>query len=152
MKMIFTATLCLGVALLFFGCGGAATNTTTNTATVKNTTTTTTTNTATGNSTTTTTSNTATSSDSAKVSSDSAEPGTGVPECDEYIKKYEACLTKIAKSAPQVEGPMKTAFEQQRSAFKTAAATAAGKATLSGTCKQAIDTAKTATKAYACDW
>jgi hypothetical protein len=154
MKMIFTVALCLGVALLFIGCGGAATNNaTTNTATTKNTSTTTAnTSTAANTSGSTTTASNAASSDSAKVSSDSAEPGTGVPECDEYIKKYEACLTKIAKSAPQVEGPMKTAFEQQRSAFKTAAATAAGKATLSGTCKQAIDTAKTATKAYACDW
>lgn len=76
----------------------------------------------------------------------------GVAECDEYIAKYEACLTKIAEKAPQVQTAMKTSFEQQRNAFKQAAANPASKATLPATCKQAIDTAKQATGAYACTW
>jgi hypothetical protein len=76
----------------------------------------------------------------------------GVPECDEYIKKYEACLTKIAAKAPQVEGPMKSAFQAQRNGFKTAASTPQGKATLASTCKQAMETAKSSTAAYSCDW
>jgi len=147
---ILATALCLGVAMLFIGCGGAATNNATaNTAVVKNTATTTT-NTTTSNSATTTAAN-STGSDASKAT-DSAAAGTGVPECDEYIKKYEACLSKIAKSAPQVEGAMKQAFEAQRSGFKSAAATATGKATLPGTCKQAMETAKTATKSYSCDW
>ena len=76
----------------------------------------------------------------------------GVPECDEYIKKYEACLTKIAKDAPQAQPGMKTAFEQQRNAFKQVAANAQSKATLPATCKQAIETAKQSTAAYKCEW
>lgn len=76
----------------------------------------------------------------------------GVPECDEYIAKYEACLTKIAEKAPQVQTAMKTAFEQQRSAFKQAAANPTSKATLPATCKQAIESVKQATGAYACTW
>ena len=152
-KALWTAVLCLGVAMLFIGCGGAD-----NTATTKNTSAsntaanhsiTTVPNTAASNSTTSTASNSA-SSDAKKT--DAGDPDTGVAECDEYIKKYETCLTKIAKAAPQVEGPMKQAFEAQRTGFKTAASNPATKATLSSTCKQAMETAKTATKAYACEW
>lgn len=76
----------------------------------------------------------------------------GVPECDEYIKKYEACLTKIAEKAPQAQPGLKTAFEQQRNGFKQAASTADGKKALGPQCKQMIETAKTSTSAYACSW
>lgn len=76
----------------------------------------------------------------------------GVPECDEYIKKYEACLTKIAAKAPAVEGPMKQAFETARNGWKSAAANPASKATLGSACKQAMETAKTSTSVYACEW
>ena len=76
----------------------------------------------------------------------------GVAECDEYIKKYEACLTKIAEKAPQAQPGMKTAFEQQRSAFKQAASTEQGKASLATTCKQAIESAKTSTASFSCAW
>lgn len=81
-----------------------------------------------------------------------ATDSVGVAECDEYIKKYEACLTKIAAKAPQVEPSMKTAFKAQRDGFKQAAANPASKATLASTCKQAIETAKASTSAYACEW
>ena len=76
----------------------------------------------------------------------------GVAECDEYIKKYEACLTKIAAKAPAVEGPMKQAFETARKGWKDAAANPAGKASLASACKQAMDTAKASTSVYACEW
>jgi len=81
-----------------------------------------------------------------------AGDSVGVPECDDYIKKYEACLTSVAAKAPQAEGPLKTAFAAQRDGFKKAAATPAGKATLAGICKQAVDTAKASTSAYGCAW
>lgn len=119
-----------------------------------------------GSTTTTTTTNTANNvskpadttkpADTAKP--DAAKPETastdsvGVPECDEYIKKYEACLTKIAKQAPQVEPSMKSAFQQQRDGFKQAAANPASKASLASTCKQAIETAKQSTASYTCEW
>lgn len=77
---------------------------------------------------------------------------TGVAECDEYIENYEACLTKIAAKVPQIEPAMRTAFEQQRKAFKDAAANPQSKAGLSSGCKQAIDTAKQSTGTYGCAW
>jgi hypothetical protein len=75
-----------------------------------------------------------------------------VPECDEYIKKYEACLTTIAQKNPSVEPSMKQAFEAQRNGFKAAASTPQGKATLAGTCKQAMETAKTSTAQWCTNW
>lgn len=76
----------------------------------------------------------------------------GVAECDEYIKKYEACLTKIAAKAPQMESSMQPAFKAQRDGFKQAAANPASKATLASTCKQAMDAVKQSTSMYACEW
>lgn len=77
---------------------------------------------------------------------------TGVAECDEYIEKYEICLTGIAEKYPQIQPSLKSAFETQRKGFKDAAANPQSKATLASTCKQAMDAAKQATTAYACKW
>ena len=141
--MKFTTILLSAAALLcgsiiFIACGGGATNTAANNAKAN----------APAN--TTSTTNTTKANDVATTAP--AGDSVGVPECDEYIKKYEACLTSIAAKNPQIESSMKTAFEAQRSGFKAAAATPQGKATLATTCKQAIETAKTATTAYACAW
>jgi len=143
-SLILAGALFMGIFIS--ACGGAATNTgTTNTAANKSNTTTTT---APAN--TTGTSNTET----AKTDTAPAGDSVGVPECDEYIKKYEACLTKIAAKAPQVEGPLKTSFETLRDSWKKAAATPAGKSAMATGCKQALDSAKSnpALSAYACEW
>jgi hypothetical protein len=144
-KSFIAIATALCFAVIFFGCGGAVTNTANSPSNAKssNTTTTTTTNT------TTTAANTS-APDTAKA--DSSEPATGVPECDEYIKKYEACLTSIAAKAPQAAPGLKTSFETQRNGFKMAASTPQGKASLAGTCKQAMDTAKSSTAQWCTNW
>jgi len=144
--LILAAFLC--AAIIFAGCTTAS-NTASNTATANKT------NTASANTSTpaANTSNTSnTSNSSAKSETAPAGDSVGVAECDEYIKKYEACLTKIAAKAPQAEGPLKTAFQAQRDGFKKAAETPQGKATLATACKQATETAKASTSAYACEW
>lgn len=143
-RSFFMIAAAIGFAMVAIGCGGAAnTNTTVNT-NIRPANTTTVANTAMATNTAGTT--------TASTSSVSTAPNTGVAECDEYIKKYEACLTKIAAKAPQVEKSMKDAFETQRKGFQTAASNPQTKATLSSTCKQAMDTAKASTSAYSCDW
>lgn len=89
--------------------------------------------------------------DARKTETTSAD-SVGVPECDEYIKKYEACLTSITAKAPQAAPGLKTGFEAQRKAFKDAAANPASKSQLPATCKQAIETAKQSTASFACTW
>lgn len=140
--LIFAAAM-LG-AMMMIGCTPAANTTNTaNTANRANT----------ANTTTTTNVNTAMNTNAASNSDTaSSAANTGVAECDEYIEKYEACLTLIASKAPQAQGALKTSFEAQRKAFTDAAATPAGKSTLPATCKQAMETAKAATTAYACEW
>lgn len=88
----------------------------------------------------------------AKTETASTGEKTGVPECDEYVEKYEICLTSIAEKYPQVAPNLKTAFEAQRKGFKDAASTPQGKTALAGQCKQFIESAKQSTSAYACKW
>ena len=74
----------------------------------------------------------------------------GVPECDDYIAKYEACVrSHVPESArAQVESALKTS----RESWKKAAETPQGKASLAGICKQALQTAEASMKAYGCNW
>ena len=81
-----------------------------------------------------------------------SDDSIGVPECDDFIEKYKACMTRAAAKLPAVEGPMRTAFEQKRLGFKKGAETPAGKASLARICKLEVDNAKPATAAYGCIW
>ena len=74
----------------------------------------------------------------------------GVPECDDYIAKYESCLrSKVPEAArAQLETSLKTA----RDGWRKAAETAQGKASLAAACKQASDAAAASMKAYGCTW
>lgn len=139
------AFLC--AAIIFAGCTTAS-NTASNTATANKA------NTASANTSTPAANTSNTSNSSAKTETAPAGDSVGVAECDEYIKKYEACLTKVAAKAPQAEGPLKTAFQAQRDSFKTGASTPQGKTALVTVCKNALDAAKknAALTAYACEW
>ncbi len=74
----------------------------------------------------------------------------GVPECDAFMKKYLACIDSKVPEA--VRGPLKQAFDQQKAAWKQAAATPQGKAALASGCTQAEASAKQSTAAYGCQW
>src|ERR1043166_408474 len=76
----------------------------------------------------------------------SAGEKIGVPECDEYIAKYEACLRDKVPAASRAQ--METSFKQARDAWKKAAETPQGKASLGPACKQASDAAAAGMKAY----
>lgn len=152
-KNFLLAALLLCGIVGFAGCSTTAPNSSNNvvvTNTNKSNTTTTTSNTA--NTTANTTTAPANTANTTTTTTTTTGDKTGVAECDEYIEKYEACLTKIAAKNPQVEPSLKTAFEQQRKAFKDAASTPEGKTALAPRCKQAIDTAKASTSSYGCAW
>lgn len=74
----------------------------------------------------------------------------GVAECDDYIEKYEACLTKNVPE--QSRAMMKASFEQTRKTWKDIAANPQTKASLSSVCKQSKEAVKQATSAYHCEW
>jgi hypothetical protein len=142
--LVLALSLCFAIASM--GCSSSA-NTAANTSANSNKS-----NTAVvvNTSTTNTATNTAANTQIAK--SEPAGDSVGVPECDEYIKKYEACLTTIAAKAPQAQPGLKASFEAQRNGFKAAAATPQGKTALASSCKQAIETAKTSTAQWCTNW
>jgi len=74
----------------------------------------------------------------------------GVPECDDYIAKYESCLRgKVPEAArAQLESSLKTA----RDAWRKSAENPQAKASLAAACKQASDAAAASMKAYGCTW
>ena len=72
----------------------------------------------------------------------------GVPECDEYLAKVDACVSsKVPETA---RAQYKASLEASRKAWQQAALTPQGKAGLAAACKQATEAAKTAYKSYNC--
>lgn len=75
---------------------------------------------------------------------------TGIPECDNYIEKYEACITgKVPESARQTT---LSSFKQTRQTWKSLADNPQTKPTLAATCKQSLEMTKQAMNQYSCDW
>jgi len=74
----------------------------------------------------------------------------GVAECDDYIEKYEACLTKNVPE--QSRAIMKSSFDQTRKTWKDLAANPQTKASLGSVCKQSKEAVKQAMSAYHCEW
>lgn len=60
----------------------------------------------------------------------------GVAECDEYVKKYAACIAKMPAAAKTTA---EQGFDTQKKAWKTAASTPQGKEGLKTGCKMALD-------------
>jgi hypothetical protein len=74
----------------------------------------------------------------------------GVPECDDYIAKYEACVNGKVPEAQRAV--FKSSFDTMRKTWKDAAATPQGKAGLATGCKQALESAKQSMNAFSCNW
>ena len=91
------------------------------------------------------------STPSASATPASTSPGTefGVVECDNYVKKYVACIDKLA---PAAQGPLRQSLDQSRAAWKQAAATEQGKATLAAACKAMSDQSAPLMRAQGCTW
>ena len=86
----------------------------------------------------------------------SASPATagggdiGIAECDEYLKKYEACVSDKVPEAARAQ--LRASLETTRKSWRDLAANPQTKGTLATACKQAHDTAKTSMSAYGCSW
>jgi hypothetical protein len=129
--------LCVAFGLLLVACGGSDTNT--------NTTNTTNTN-KTSNAGTSTTSNTT----STTTTTSSSGEKIGVPECDEFITKYEACVNSKVPEAQRAQ--YKPTLDQLRNSWRTLASNPQTKSTLAGVCKTSLEQAKTSMKSYGCDF
>ncbi|MFL6337009.1 MAG: hypothetical protein ACJ754_27220 [Pyrinomonadaceae bacterium] len=136
-KLISLFALCVLMGAVMLACGGGADNANT-----------TATNSTAGNANTkaaatpaATNANTTTASTGEKI---------GVAECDDFITKYEACVTGKVPAAQQAA--FKSSIEQWRSSWKKLADNPSTKGTLASVCKSTMDTAKTSLSSFGCTW
>ena len=83
----------------------------------------------------------------AKSTAASTGEKIGVPECDEYIAKYEACAGKVPEAG---RAAYNSALESARASWKKLAANPATKASLAAACRQATEAQAAAWKTYGC--
>ena len=74
----------------------------------------------------------------------------GVPECDDFIAKYDACVSSKVPEAARAQ--YKSLVAQWRASWKKLAENPATKGTLAAACKQAAAQQETALKSYGCSW
>jgi hypothetical protein len=72
----------------------------------------------------------------------------GIPECDDYIAKYESCVR--GKVPEQARAALESSLKTARDNWKKAAENAQSRGTLAAACKQASDAAAASMKAYGC--
>jgi len=72
----------------------------------------------------------------------------GVPECDEFIAAYDACVSSKVPEAARAQ--YKASIEQWRSSWSKLAANPNTKATLAAACKQSAESARASMKSYGC--
>jgi hypothetical protein len=129
-RLTCAATACAAAGLLLLACGGEApTNTAAN-------------------------ANAADSANSmaadAGAAGESGGGKIGVPECDDFIAKYEACVDSEVPAA--MRAAVKSSLDSSRAAWRNAAVTAEGRADLARTCKAAHEEARKSLSAYDCSW
>lgn len=93
---------------------------------------------------------TTTSTPATTTTTTTAGAKIGVPECDDFIAKYDAC---VSSKVPEVaRAQYKSAIEQWRAAWKKTAENPATKGTLAAACKTAAEQQAAALKSYGCAW
>ena len=126
MRKQFVLSLCVVSALLILSCGNSEPETTNKAAETKPTTT------------------------SSPPSTTNSGTSIGVPECDDYIAKYDACVSNKVPEAARAQ--YKSSIEQMRSSWKQLAGNPQTKASLAQACKTATEQARTAMKSFNCDF
>ena len=94
--------------------------------------------------------NKSTSTTTTTTSTTTSGEKIGVPECDDFIAKYEACVSgKVPEAA---RASYQTAIKQWKDSWKKLADNPQTKGTLAAACKQAREQQETALKSYNCTW
>jgi hypothetical protein len=88
-----------------------------------------------------------TASPAAKATT-SSTAAVGVPECDAFLKAYEACVHDKVPAAARPT--FETSMANWRKAWHDQAANPQTKAALAGICKTSQDQARTSMKPYGC--
>ncbi len=74
----------------------------------------------------------------------------GIPECDDFLAKYEACVT--GKVPEQARAAYQSSLKQWKDSWKQMASNPQTKGALAAACKSAREQQETALKSYGCTW
>ena len=141
MKRTTLPTLCVLLALLIAACGESATNSNNSNAPAAN---------ANANRAAVTTPATTNTPATTASSADTAGEKIGIAECDDFLAKYEACVSGKVPEAARAQ--YKSALAQWRNSWRQLAANPQTKPTLAQACKTSVEQARTSMKAYGCDF
>jgi hypothetical protein len=72
----------------------------------------------------------------------------GVPECDEFLAAYEACVSSKVPEAARAQ--YESSIEQWRSSWRKLAGNPDTTASLAAACKQSAESARASMKTYGC--
>jgi len=97
-----------------------------------------------------TTGSTGTGTSSTSNTSASTGDKIGVPECDDFLAKYEACVT--GKVPEVARAQYQSMIKQWKDSWRKMAENPQTKAALASACKQAKEQQETALKSYGCTW
>ena len=87
-----------------------------------------------------------------KTTSTTASTGdkVGIPECDDFLAKYEACVSgKVPEMARE---QYHNSIKQLKESWKKLADNPQTKGTLAAACKQSREQTEAALKSYGCSW
>jgi len=90
----------------------------------------------------------ATTTSSSSSSSTTSGEKIGIAECDDFIAKYEDCVTKNVPEAQRAQ--YESSLKQWRDSWRQLAKNDMTKGTLAAACKQALESAKSSMKSYNC--
>ena len=80
----------------------------------------------------------------------SSDDKIGVPECDDFIAKYDAC---VSNKVPEIaRASFQSAMKQWRESWKKMADDPATRGNLAAACKEARERQEAALKSYGCTW
>ena len=130
MRRTTGVVLCLAFAIFLIGCSTTETNTNTN-----------------SNTTSGTTDKPATTSTPATAAASTSGDKVGVPECDDFLAKYDSCTGKVPE---MVRAQYENAGKQMRDQWKKLADNPQTKGSLAAACKQAVEQQAAAWKMYGC--
>ena len=129
-----TLTLCVSCALLLVACSSTSNS---NNATTTNT--------------------PAANTNAGKAATNTAPASTastgdkiGVPECDDYLDKYQACISGKVPEAARAQ--YETTLAQTRKSWRDLAANPQTKASLAAACKTATESARATMKSIGCEF
>ncbi len=90
------------------------------------------------------------STDTKKTTDTASADSIGVAECDEFIKKYEACVSSNVPEAARAS--YQTGIDTWRKSWKDLASNPQTKSTLADICKRSLEDTKKSMTAFSCAW